>query len=139
MAIIGWVDNADADTYIAASIGGEDWALEPSATRDQYLTASYRQLFNDPDYSWPATASQAMKDAQTEFALFIYQNPQWSQRSNLVMQGVSRFKVGQFEEEYNGKMAGLAGENKYPQNVMNLIAIYLVEGAGVGDWSRENR
>ena len=139
MATVGWVDNAAADAYIAASIGGTDWAIESSTVRDQYLTAAYRQLLNDPDYAWPSAPSQAMKDAQSEFALYIYQNPTWSQRGNLVAQGVSKFKIGQFEEEYNGKMAGLSSESKYPQNVLNLISIYQVEGGGVGDWSRENR
>lgn len=135
MATIGWTTDTDALTYLSESIGASAFAAESAAVQSQYLVAAYRTLIHDPDYEWPTTATQNMKDAQAELALYIYQNQDFLKRTTLINQGVSRFKIGQFEEEYNGKLAG--SSQKYPPNVANLIDQYAVESAAVGDWVRE--
>lgn len=66
-----WVSVAEATAYLDDSFNAGDWYTS-GVDQDGALVRAFREL--SAFYSLPATAAQAMKDAQCEQALFLIQN-----------------------------------------------------------------
>lgn len=96
-----WVTEAEADTYLGDRIGAEDYWVS-GADKEGSLVTAYRWLMANPNLSLPTTATQAMKDAQCEYALFLTQHqPDIDLRMGLQAQGVT--EAGVVKEKYRVK------------------------------------
>ena len=120
---MSWVAATESETYLANTPGADDWPLLGSSTQTKYITHAYRILTADPDYSFPSTATQAMKDAQCEFAWSLYKYAGDERRQNVRAQGVNSMKVDGFSENYNG-IEGDRFQYRYPAIVTQLLSTY---------------
>lgn len=88
MATYGWITDDEADAYFALRYGAAQyWGTIASGDEGPVLTTAYNQLFYSGMFEFPAVATQKMKDAQCEQALFLLMmNP--DKRAGLIAQGV---------------------------------------------------
>lgn len=121
---MAWATNSEADTYLSETIGGASWEALTESEKTTYLTTAYRDLSNDPQYSFPATASQKMIDANIEYAFFLLSNSDSAQVTNLAQQGVASFNIGTFSMSLRGDAELGTLRTPYPQKVLNLISDY---------------
>lgn len=134
---IGWTTIADADAYVAGIIDPAAWDALDDADKERYLTTSYRTLSNDPNYSFPSTATTRMENAQIEYALYLLSDPNAIKRQSLIDQGVESFKILNFQETYRDpSKAPMA--SKYPAVVLDLLSIYKAISYAFGTWERVN-
>lgn len=110
-----WVTEAEADAYLEDRVGASlYWAS--GVDKEGALITAYRWLKANPNLNIPATATQAVKDAQCEYALFLIQHqPDIDLRMGLQAQGVA--EAGIVKEKYRVKMPGLP----IPPSVMALL------------------
>lgn len=106
-----WVSQAEADAYLADRLGADAWTGATSQKKDQALVTAWRDLTSHPHYALSkTTATQDMKDAQCEQALFRLQNEsEIDKRMALAAQGVTRIQlIGGFIENYGGVVLPVA-------------------------------
>lgn len=95
-----WVTEAAANTYFEARIHGDDYWTDGASDNIPALITAYRWL-NAGAFSFPATATQPMMDAQCEMAFFLLQHqPDLDLRMGLQVQGV--IQAGVVKEKYKG-------------------------------------
>lgn len=83
-----WVTEAIANAYFADRVGASSYWVDAAGDNDAALITSYKWL-NAGKYTFPTTATQDMKDAQCEMALFLLQHqPDLDLRMGLQVQGV---------------------------------------------------
>ena len=114
-----WVTEVAADDYIGGRILAGDYWVDGGDDNIPALITAYRWLVSNPNYSFPATATQAMKDAQCEYALFLLQHqPDLDLRIGLQTQKV--VEAGIVKEKYSQPTL-----LPIPPVVANLIETYL--------------
>lgn len=101
----GWINVTDANTYMATRLGASkywtDTAEKAAALQTAYNQIMGSNLFN---FSDTGTATQIMKDAQCEMALFLLAHQEdMDVRLGLQAQGVSA--------------AGIVNETYKPENI----------------------
>lgn len=89
-----WLTTTAADDYFATRYNSADyWAS--GVDKEGVLTLAQSQLQASGKFTFPDTATDAMKEAVCEQALFILQNPDMEQRLALIAQGVSTARMVQ--------------------------------------------
>lgn len=74
MGEYGWVTVAEADTYFSTRYGASSYwgtSIPSSSNKIAALTTAYNQLVGCNLFEFPDTATQSIKNAQFEQALFI--------------------------------------------------------------------
>jgi hypothetical protein len=132
---MAWATYTEADTYLSAGIEGAAWAALTDPVKTQYLESAYRQLVNDPDYSWPGTTTTNQTNGNIELANFILSNPEYFTQ---LTSGVSSFTIGTFSETKKSN-AEMFQQSKYPIQVSNLIDEYEASLPAVGRITRKTR
>ena len=114
-----WVTEAEANAYLGDRLDADGFWVDEDANNPRAVITAYRWLVSNPNYSFPATATQVMKDAQCEYALFLLQHqPDLDLRIGLQVQKV--VEAGIVKEKYS-QPATLP----IPPVVANLIETYL--------------
>jgi hypothetical protein len=126
---LGWVTCTEADTYAIDSLRWSDWsALLSEDAKRPYLMTAYRLISASPAWALPETATDRMKSAQIEMALFLLTSgDSASKRATLQAQGVSSFRVGDFSETFDPVQSrgNSVGSNAiFPAEVLDLLSIY---------------
>lgn len=117
----GWVTLAEANTFFSTRFGADDYWIS-GADKDGALTTAYNWLVGCGKFGFPTTATQAMKDAQCEMALFLIQHqPDIDLRMGLQAQGV--IQAGIVKETYSGK-----AKMPIPPLVCDLLTNYSDSG-----------
>ena len=113
-----WISVADANTYFGDRVGVTNYWCS-GAEKEEALVTAWRWLTGCSDYTFPATAVQAMKDAQCEYALFLLQHqPDIDLRMGLQAQGV--VEAGVVKEKYGVGPGGIP----LPPIVQGLLRAY---------------
>ena len=114
-----WVTEAAANTYMGNRFDAGSYWTEDATDNPKALVTAYKWL-NAGRYSFPTTATQAMKDAQCEMALFLLQHqPDLDLRIGLQVQGV--ITAGVVKERYKFDNSV---EMPIPPIVQRLLASY---------------
>ncbi len=93
-----WVTEATANAFFNSRIYASDYWVNGNANNEPALITAYNWL-NAGNYDFPAVATQAMKNAQMEYALFLLQHqPDLDLRMGLQAQGV--VAAGVVKEKY---------------------------------------
>jgi len=93
-----WVTEAEANTYFESRIKAGDYWINDAPDNIPALITAYNWL-NAGKYTFPTTATQPIKDAQCEMALFLLQNQAGLDlRMGLQAQGV--IAAGVVKERY---------------------------------------
>jgi len=93
-----WVTEAEANTYFDARITADDYWTDGASDNVPALITAYKWL-NAGRWEFPTTATQDIKDAQCEMALFLLQHqPDLDLRMGLQVQGV--VQAGVVKEKY---------------------------------------
>jgi hypothetical protein len=112
-----WVTLAEADAYFTTRLNSSAWSAlatdEPKTaaltTAQNDIVAANRYVFEDEDgvdlTTDDTTASQEMKDAVCEQALFLLNDPDMETRLSLQQQGVKA--AGIVQETYGGGVNGV--------------------------------
>lgn len=113
-----WVTVSEADTYFSDRVGtGDYW--NDDAEKAAALVTAYKELTNSGHFNLPSTATQVMKDAQCEYALYLLiHEPDRSIRAGLITQGV--VEAGVVKEKYSSSIRKL----KFPPMVESLLDAY---------------
>lgn len=114
-----WVTETEANTYFEARVTASDYWTNSATANKPALVTAYKWL-NAGKYTFPTTATQNMKDAQCEMALFLLQHqPDLDLRMGLQVQGV--IQAGVVKERYReGNTIALP----VPLIVQTLLAEY---------------
>lgn len=126
MAFETWADVTYADDYLEFTINSSAWFVT-GLDKELYLTQAYRRIKYDPNLTIPSspdsTQLDLLKRAQSELALFyVNSGDAQSERESLVNQGVKKFKIGQWEEEFRDEKSDTTDINRsYPP----IVAGYL--------------
>jgi len=124
VGVNSWVTVAQADTYFSEKFGASAWATLASATKEQLLISAYRWIQGQSMFSIsPAATAEIIKQAQMEAAWYMYRY--WDQHENrraLVAQGVTDFKISQFEETLQ--------DVKFPSFLSDMLKDSIVGGGG---------
>ncbi|MDD4984340.1 MAG: hypothetical protein PHQ43_00925 [Dehalococcoidales bacterium] len=93
-----WVTEAEANTYMSARISADEYWTNEASDNIPALITAYVWL-NSGKFTFPDTATDAMKNAQCEMALFLIQHqPDIDLRLGLQVQGV--IAAGVVKERY---------------------------------------
>lgn len=93
-----WVTETEANTYFEARVTAADYWVNSATINKPALITAYKWL-KAGKYTFPTTATQNMKDAQCEYALFLIQHqPDLDLRMGLQAQGV--VQAGVVKERY---------------------------------------
>ena len=93
-----WVTEAAANDFMESRMGAADYWKDGEEDNEAALITAYKWL-NCGKFSFPTTATQPMKDAQCEMALFLLQHqPDLDLRMGLQAQGV--IVAGVVKERY---------------------------------------
>ena len=124
MAIVvgtnSWLTEAAANTYMASRLKASDYWTDDADDNEPALVTAYNRLMGSPLLTgFPATATQAMKDAQCEYALYLLQHlPDEDIRLGLQTQGV--IAAGVVKERYGKTPTDLP----FPPTVLSLLKSY---------------
>jgi len=123
MAIIvgtnSWITEADANIYMGNRLDADSYWIDEEADNERALITAYQWL-NAGKFTFPTTATQKMKDAQCEMALFLLQHqPDIDLRMGLQAQGV--ITAGVVKERYKNDNTV---EMPIPPIVQKLLAGY---------------
>lgn len=130
-----WATVSEADAFFDAEYGFLEWDSYADTEKAQLLTTAYRRLFYDHNYVWPATTTTQMQQANILLAYYTATDGESEKRASLQQQGVTKFQISKFSEEYRDDIANVS---QYPLRVANLIAGYrLPGGAALGEITRE--
>lgn len=110
MSLIGWITEAEADTYFGTRLGASSvWVS--GADKVGALTTAYNDLINSHLFTFPTYASgeeaaQILKDSQCEQALFLLLDQDGiDRRTALKSQGV--LFSGLIRESYKRTQSGV--------------------------------
>lgn len=99
-----WLSVTDADEFFTLRLSTDSWTAAATAKKEAALAQAYRTLTQCGLYSFPDTATQAMKDAQCEQALFLlHEEDSLDARMALQAQGVRTANV--VKESYGDGVA----------------------------------
>lgn len=130
-----WATVAEADSFFGEEYGFSEWDSYSDSEKEQLLTTAFRRLRYDHNYVWPATASNEMQQANILLAYYTATDTESEKRASLQQQGVSKFQISKFSEEYR---ADTANVSQYPLRVANLISQYHSPGgSALGEITRE--
>lgn len=102
--LYGWVSIAEADAYMLTRIGAANYWVS-GAEKEAALQTAYNDLVYCGRFLFPDMATQAMKDAQCEQALFhLLEGSGIDARMGLQVQGV--VQAGIVKETYQGFQRG---------------------------------
>lgn len=117
-----WVTVAEADAYFSEKFGASVWAALLNATKEQLLISAYRWIQSQTMFTIEATSTaEKVKQAQYETAWYMYKY--WDQhedRRALIAQGVTDFKISEFEETLS--------EVKFPGFISDLLEDFITGG-----------
>ena len=117
-----WVTEAEADTFMATRMGASLYWTDGEGDNVAAVVTAYKWL-NSGVFSFPTTATQPMKDAQCEMALFLLQHqPDLDLRMGLQAQGVT--SAGVVKEKYREDNAI---ELPIPPIVQTLLDAYATD------------
>lgn len=94
-----WISEVDADTYFTDRLGASTFWIS-GADKVPALITAFKQI-NSMNYSFPSTATQMMKDAQCEQALFLLMDTAIDKRLSIQAQGVKT--AGIVKESYQDR------------------------------------
>lgn len=136
--MIGWVEIADADSYLADKFGADAWASLSTQIKTQALKTSYRKLIADTRFSFPDPSQDPQEEAQIEFAWVVYQNSGLPKIMEAQSKNLKSFSIGNFSETYkdDGRIATKNGNFGYGAIVDDLIRQYFVSPVLFGTISR---
>lgn len=113
MAIIvgtnSWVTIAEADAYLTARLGSQDWftlsdspASPGEESKETFLVMAYNLLVNKPGYCLtPGMTDENVKNAQSEFAFYLSQDyASFIENADGAARGISSFKLSKWSESY---------------------------------------
>jgi len=93
-----WATLAEAETYFRTRLGASVY-WNATAEKPAALVSAFNTLYYSGLFTFPATATQAVKNAQCEMALFLLQHlSDMDARAGLIAQGVS--EAGIVQEKY---------------------------------------
>lgn len=119
-----WLTEAAANTYFDARLMSSDYWTDDADNNIPALITAYNWL-NAGSYSFPATPTQGMKDAQCEMAFFLLQHqPDLDLRMGLEVQGV--IAAGVVKERYKDDNSV---ELPIPVLVQKLLKAYSTDRA----------
>ena len=97
-----WVTIVEADSYLDEKWGASDWNTLTDSQKAQLLITAYRWINSDDRFEISATEdADSVKYAQIETAWYVYNyNEEINNRMSLQSQGVERFSVSKFSENY---------------------------------------
>jgi len=111
-----WATIAEAEIYFRTRLGASTF-WNNSADKPAALVTAYKYLINCGLFYFPDTATEVMKDAQCEMALFLLQHmADMDARKGLQAQGVTQ--AGIVQESYDKDKAG---EMAIPAIVSNML------------------
>ena len=114
-----WVTEVEADAYFGDRISARDYWVDGADDNVPALITAYKWL-NAGKFTFPTTATQPIKDAQCEMALFLLQHqPDLDLRMGLQAQGV--IAAGVVKERYKDDNYV---EMPIPPIVQKLLADY---------------
>jgi len=129
-----WITEAEADSYFESRLGASDWWVDGGPDSVPAIITAYQWLSNSKRFSFPTTATQSIKDAQCEMALFLLQHrADIDLRLGLQAQGV--VSAGIVKERYDLSFNGIP----VPATVLALIDDYNGEhNFYIGDLERDS-
>ena len=120
-----WLTEAAANTYFDDRVGIGDYWVDDADENPRALVTSYKELVNSNKFSFPAVATQVMKDAQCEYALhLLIHEPDRTIREGLQSQKV--VEAGIVKEKYNRIGKGIS----FPPLIESLLEAYSTESPG---------
>lgn len=120
-----WLTLEEAETYFSTRIGSSEYWCS-GADKEAALITAYNQLNGCGLFDFPAAATQAMKDAQCEQALFLLiHGEDIDRRKGLQAQGVTA--AGIVKESYKEDI------DQIPicTNAKNFLKEYSIEGQDI--------
>lgn len=103
-----WATVSEADAILSQQVGSADWFALPTAedpaeggeSKEAYLVTAYRWLKGTYGLAASASASDALKEAQSLAAnwLITYRED-YQERESLIASGVEEFKWSRWEEK----------------------------------------
>jgi len=118
-----WESEAEANSYMEGRVKAGEWWTDDGSDNIPALITAFKWLTGTPAFSFPAVVTQDMKDAQSEYALFLLQHqPDLDLRVGLQAQGV---KVAGIVKETYRETEGIA----IPPIVYELLRDYSTETA----------
>lgn len=117
--MIGWLETGEAEDFFELYPGGTTFIA--SEDYEAFLNLAYIRLSNDPNYSFPDTPTEKMKNAQCEFAFSLSEG---GGGASLKAQGITNYRVGNFSVSFEDSK-GL-DFLQYPIPVQNYLSDYLI-------------
>ena len=115
-----WITEAEANTFMEGRIKASDYWTAGATDNIPAIITAYFWLTDSPKFSFPATATAAMKRLQGEMALFLIQHqPDIDLRMGLQAQNV--IEAGIVKEKYTMTVMGIP----VPPAVAGLAETYL--------------
>lgn len=138
MIVVGvnsWATLAQANEYFSTRYGAVDtWAGFTDPVKESLLITSYKKLTGIGGLALPAsTTDEKILQAQYEYSWYLYRETEpMEKRQGLITQGVSEFKVLDFQEKYDNPWMAL------PSDIQDLLEeYYFGQGAGFAEINRE--
>jgi hypothetical protein len=130
-----WVTIDEAEDYFETRYLSDEWVEASHENKIKALVSAYRQISTNEDYSFLETASDNMKYAQYEQALYLLKfGDSMERRASLQAQGVTR--AGIVDENYKETNGGV----QLCPTAAKLLNSYLVVDSGncfTGDLERD--
>lgn len=121
-----WITLVEADAYFEEIYNREAWAALAQAEREKLLITSYRWIGREPTLSVPASSTaDIVKEAQAELSWYILNyGSDHEKREALQDQGVDRFEVSKFREEFNTRKAD------FPEYIRDMLDDFTMQLGG---------
>jgi hypothetical protein len=94
-----WVSIAQADDYFLSKYGCSAWASLTTADKTALILQAFREINGFPQFSIAATETQQIvKDAQCEFAWYVYLSPNRDRVFTMHAQGIRNYSASAFSQ-----------------------------------------
>jgi len=130
---MAWVTVEQATTYFADSLESASW--DAVTNKSGAINSAFRILSTHPAYVFPETPTENMQNANSEYARYLAVTPP-SSRQNLIEQGVTSFKIGDFSETLKNTDQGYGTNIQLPSIVKQYLEPYEVGPQLVGYFNR---
>lgn len=131
---MAWASVTEADAYFADSLELAKW--DAITNKSGAINSAYRVLLTHPAYSYPSTVTDNMKNANIEYALYLASVG--TKRQDLINQGVTQFKVGDFSETLKEQDEWHGSEVTLPSIVKQYLKEYSNSANIIGFISRDS-